>query len=279
MTACSALASAEPLTGSAPHTRGWLIVEHPGPYGRIASDVLGPLGAQLRDACGAAGLTLLLARRPRRAGQRAWLALGGHMITWPSIAPAALLNLDVAAIAAGALPAGSELEAAPTLFVCTNGKRDTCCAVLGRPVAEALIDEGWLAWECSHIGGHRFAPTALLLPFGSVHGRLTVESARALLSQAHEGRCDTMTLRGLSHLPSDQQVADAAVRRHAAIHDLAYLNIASRGDDTLRDCTVAHPAGRQWRVQLRQAFGAPRPESCGKEALAPEWWVTESVSP
>ena len=279
MTACSALASAESLAGSAPHTRGWLILEHPGPYGRIASDALGSLGAQLREACGAADLTLLLARRPRTAGQRAWLALGGRMVTWASTTPEALLDLDLAAVDEGALPDGAEPETTPTLFVCTNGKRDACCALLGRPVAQALIQSGSDAWECSHLGGHRFAPTALLLPFGSVHGRLTVDSARALLSEARAGRCDATTLRGLSHLPSDQQVADAAVRQHAGIHDLAYLDMASHGDESLRECDVAHPDGREWRVRLRRASGAARPESCGKEARIPEWWDAESVSP
>ena len=279
MTACSTLASAEPLAGSAPHTRGWLIVEHPGPYGRIAADALGPLGEQLREACAATGLTLLLARRPRTSGQRAWLAVGGQMITWPSVAPEVMLRVDVVAVAEGAVPEGAERQTTPTLFVCTNGKRDACCAVLGRPVAEALMTEGLHAWECSHVGGHRFAPTALLLPFGSVHGRLTVESARDLLSQARDGRCDTTTLRGLSHLPSDEQVADAAVRRHAAIGDLTYLEVNSAGDATLRECTVQHPDGRTWHVRLRRASGALRPESCGKDAVVPEWWVAESITP
>ncbi|HEU5385864.1 MAG TPA: sucrase ferredoxin [Streptosporangiaceae bacterium] len=48
-------------------------------------------------------------------------------------------------------------------LVCTNGKRDRCCAVRGRPVAAAIADAtGWDTWESSHLGGHRFAATALL---------------------------------------------------------------------------------------------------------------------
>ena len=50
-------------------------------------------------------------------------------------------------------------------LVCTNGKRDACCARDGLPVARALAalrpDE---AWECSHLGGHRFAANVALAP-------------------------------------------------------------------------------------------------------------------
>ena len=58
-------------------------------------------------------------------------------------------------------------------LVCTNGKRDACCARDGVPVARALAalrpDE---AWECSHLGGHRFAANVALLPEGLCFGRV-----------------------------------------------------------------------------------------------------------
>ena len=278
MTPCSALASAEPLAGSAPHTRGWLVLEHPGPWGRIAADALGQVGPQVRQACLAAGITLLCARRPRSSGQRAWLAMSGRMVTWPAIAPEAVLDLDWDAIAAGSLPAGAEPAMTPALFVCTNGKRDQCCAQFGRPVAQALIGDGLAAWECSHIGGHRFAPTAVLLPFGSVHGRLTIDGARNLLAAAQQGRCDVDSLRGLSHLPQDAQAADIAVRRSASIDSLDHLAIETSGDETQRECTVRHPDGRTWSVTLRRVSGGERPESCGKEPLLSQWWAADSVA-
>jgi len=63
---CSVTAAAEPLAGTAPHTRGWLVLEHPGPYARIATDALGDLAEPLRRACKDAGVTMLLAVAPFR---------------------------------------------------------------------------------------------------------------------------------------------------------------------------------------------------------------------
>lgn len=67
------------------------------------------------------------------------------------------------------------------LLVCTNGRRDACCAVRGRPVVLAAYDAAPEAvWEVSHIGGHRFAPTAIHLPSGQTFGRLDEADGAAL---------------------------------------------------------------------------------------------------
>lgn len=65
------------------------------------------------------------------------------------------------------------------LLVCTNGRRDLCCAVRGRPVAAAAAAPGD-AWEVSRIGGHKLAPTAVHLPSGQTFWRLTEDDAVAL---------------------------------------------------------------------------------------------------
>ena len=278
---CSARSSAEPLPGTAPHTKGWLVLEHPGPYGRAAADALGPGATPLREAVREAGITLLLARKPTRSqtGRRAWFAHAGRMITWDDIDPCDLIDVDWRhAVAESSMPSASR-HGGPILFVCTNGKRDACCARLGRPVVDALIHAGLPAWECSHIGGHRLAPTAVLLPLGSVHGRLDPSTAGELLEAAGSGRTHLPTLRGLSHLAPDAQVADIAVRQHAAIADDVLLDVATTGDERARTCAVTHPDGRAWSVALRRMVGTPRPESCGKDAVVPEWWSAESVSP
>lgn len=64
------------------------------------------------------------------------------------------------------------------MLVCAHGKRDQCCAVLGRPIAARLSTEfGDTVWECSHTGGHRFAPSMILLPTGYTYGRLSAEQS------------------------------------------------------------------------------------------------------
>lgn len=266
MTRCSLDAQGEPLAGTAPHTRGWLVVEHPGPYPRIASETLGALGDRLRAMCQQHGLTLVLARRPRERGRRAWLAVDGAVAEWPEIDPEDLLALPLDSI--GPLATGTSR----TLFICTNGKRDACCAEFGRPVTRELLAEGLPVWECSHLGGHRFAPTGLLLPDGAVHGRLTVDAARALLLPDRPVHDSIGSLRGMSHLRADHQVADIAVRRDHGIPTTTRLTVESAGDDLSRDCTVRHPDGRTWQVHLVKASGKARAESCGKEPVPSQWW-------
>ncbi|MFM9135791.1 MAG: sucrase ferredoxin [bacterium] len=279
--ACSALSGHEPLPGTAPHTGGWLILEHPGPYGRVAADALGPETAPLRDAVRDAGVTLLLARRPSRdrGGRRAWFARAGRMVSWHDIDPVDLADIDWGqGPEEFAMPTASA-DDGPILFVCTNGKRDACCARLGRPVVGGLLRDGLPAWECSHIGGHRLAATAVLLPGGSVHGRLDVPTARQVIEEARAGRLHLPSLRGLSHLAPEAQVADIAVRGHAAIPGHVILEVTTTGDERARLCSVRHPDGRAWEVTLRRTIGVPRPESCGKAPVVPGWWTAESVSP
>ena len=63
------------------------------------------------------------------------------------------------------------------LLVCTHGSRDRCCGSLGTKLERTLPsladgDSQTRVWRTSHTGGHRFAPTALLLPEGSGWGYL-----------------------------------------------------------------------------------------------------------
>jgi hypothetical protein len=126
--------------------------------------------------------------------------------------PADLLGLDLAA----AVPAwAGETGPQRVALVCTNGKRDRCCAVRGRPVAAAIADAtGWDAWESSHLGGHRFAATALLLPSGEMFGQFEPESAVEVLRQFDAGRIVPAHYRGQCAQPLAAQAAlhTAAVR-------------------------------------------------------------------
>ena len=58
----------------------------------------------------------------------------------------------------------------PLVLVCTNGRHDPCCATFGRPLARVLREGAQRddVWECSHIGGDRFAANIVILPEGPV---------------------------------------------------------------------------------------------------------------
>ncbi|WP_218926810.1 sucrase ferredoxin, partial [Priestia megaterium] len=68
----------------------------------------------------------------------------------------------------------------PVILVCAHGRHDPCCAVRGLPVGRAL-GERWpeQVWECSHIGGDRFAANVVVAPDGVYYGGLDAKSAVA----------------------------------------------------------------------------------------------------
>jgi len=100
-------------------------------------------------------------------------------------------------------------EQRPLLLVCVHGRREVCCAVRGRPVAQALAAR-WpgQTWECSHLGGDRFAPNVLVVPDGTTYGRLDERQAVRVVDAHLRAEVDTRYLRGSS---ADPPVTQAAV--------------------------------------------------------------------
>src|SRR5205085_492850 len=76
-----------------------------------------------------------------------------------------LLDLDLSALAAGGGESEQYRVHEPLWLACTHGVHDKCCARRGLPVYAALAalpDE--TAWQCSHMGGDRFAANVLCFP-------------------------------------------------------------------------------------------------------------------
>ncbi|HUW77118.1 MAG TPA: sucrase ferredoxin [Candidatus Nanopelagicaceae bacterium] len=81
-----------------------------------------------------------------------------------------VLNLEPANIVKGIKPVWLVERINPVTLICTNGKRDICCALEGRRLLNLLESQGEVAWESTHLGGHRFAPSRLTLPDGRMYG-------------------------------------------------------------------------------------------------------------
>ena len=296
--AARSLAVGEPMAGSAPTALGWVALEQNGPWGAkafTASHLDPDLGRQLETAATMAGVRPSLVRRPGHHADHhtseAHRVLVAHSMPGRSWLlsgcvddPAALLDLDWRAVADGDLEATRRslpaLAPAPVdeahLLVCTNGTRDVCCAVTGRPVAAAAaLRHPGRVWEATHTSGHRFAPTAALLPYGTLHGRLDGDSAAALLDAAARGETVLDGARGRSTWPAAGQVAEQAVREATGELSLDALLVARSHPDWV----VRHQDGRSWRVVLREeTTDVSRPESCGKPALEMCRQVVESVT-
>ncbi|HJP71119.1 MAG TPA: sucrase ferredoxin, partial [Candidatus Limnocylindria bacterium] len=165
---CSALAEqlGEPMVGTVEQRERWLLLEDRSAWGSHAVRDL--FGAEVEARAKQLRMRLLLVRRREGdpaddAVRRAILVdtLTGEMVS-RTVASAGDLSVDEAA--AAPLPAfGAPLDG-PLFVVCTNGKRDACCALRGRVLVAALAaSHPDRVWECSHLGGHRFAGNLVCL--------------------------------------------------------------------------------------------------------------------
>lgn len=282
----------EPIAGTAATARTWLLLEQPGPWGAQALTMshLDPaLGRALEKAAEGTGVRIALIRRPGRHADfgkpavrqvyaahttpgNAWL----HGATTRT--PEQLLGLDFAALGQGdprsfdAALQGRPHTGDPLALVCTNGRRDRCCALLGRPLAAELAASGVEgAWEVTHLGGHRFSPTLLVLPYGYAYGRAQAPHVKEILQGVREGRVVVEGCRGGSAWERPGQAAELAVRSAAREDTADALSVVRTDGSAPRwDVTVAHTDGRRWSVEVAQSASAPpRPESCGSALGSP----------
>ncbi|MGW0905394.1 sucrase ferredoxin [Streptomyces sp. NPDC002853] len=277
----------EPLAGTAATAKTWLLLEQPGPWGAraLTSSHLDPeTGRALEAAAEGTGVRVALIRRPGRhadshpsARRRVYVAHTAPGNTWlrahVTDRPQELLGLDFAALGAGDHGGfGTPHTGDPLALVCTNGKRDRCCALLGRPLAAELATSGEQgAWEVTHLGGHRFSPTLLILPYGYAYGRSDQTAVKEILEGVRTGRVVTKGCRGSSAWERPGQAAELAVRATTGEDAAGVLSVASTDGTAPRwDVTVVHTDGRRWRVTVAQgASQPPRPESCGAALAAP----------
>lgn len=237
-------ARAESLAGTASTVRSWLLLEHPGPWGRDAPrDARLPegLGAELARRCWAAGVRPLLIRRAPRPepsrGVTCFVARSGPETPWietttlGEIGQALELDLDALGRAE---PLGLEPHERALFLVCTHGRRDVCCAERGRPLAEALsrayVDE---TWESSHVGGDRFAGNLLAFPHGLYFGRVKPEQATVIAGAYLDGRIALEHFRGRSCYAMAVQAAEIALRQQTGlvgVDDVAPVRARREGD-------------------------------------------------
>ena len=271
---CSAasLADAEPLAGTAPVDTRWLFVEDPGPWGRTAvqesrlpdavrqrlSELDGVRVQLIRRPGGglASGVQVFTATRTARGFDVRGLRLG---------APGELLELDLAGLADGR-GAGLPSYDDRLWLVCTNGRRDLCCAEQGRPVAAALA-ERWPGetWETTHLGGHRFAATLLALPVGAALGRLDAESAVTACAAIESGELPLGAMRGAAGVDPRVQVAELGLRSRLDLRAAGAVEVLAVD----RELVTLGASGREHVVRVEERPGVPRRLSCADDAAKP----------
>lgn len=268
----------EMRAGTAPHARLWVLVEQPGAWGHDAL-----ADSHLPDGV-AESLSALAAGRPVRVGlirapgghadpappQRALIvARTDRARTWISHRVLdtvdAVAQLDVSACLSAesppdTLPGVADPRTTRALLVCTNAKRDRCCALLGRPLAARLAAQrtpSTTVWETSHTGGHRFAPTFVSLPDGYLYGGPDAASG------------SVEACRGRSSLPPPAQAAELAVLRAIGAPEPRALVVRATPEAETWQVEVE---GSMHTVRVNRKTGPDRPESCGKPAVPSAWF-------
>jgi len=139
------------------------------------------------------------------------------------------------------------------ILVCTHGMRDKCCAKFGQPFfreATQSAKQGKLpntrVWRVSHIGGHRFAPTAISLPDGRYYGRLTLSALQSIITRCGSINQIRSVYRGWGLLPAPLQVLERQLLLH---HGWSWLDY-SLTYRTLSDKEPSEGQGRSLSVEI-----------------------------
>lgn len=283
---CSQLSQehAEPMLGTAVHVKVWLLLEYSAVWQPKATNdntLPPPVQAHLNHQLTHiphSRLQFIKQTQPH-ARLRFYVAVveeaESRLYRFELNSYEALLEIDIATVVAGNQSIQRTDER--LILVCTNGKRDRCCAKFGLATYQALANEvGNTVWQTTHLGGHRFAPTLLTLPEGLLYGRVDPAGLSQFLANHHNHHITLPLLRGRTCYPPAVQAASAYLHtatNHSAIDSFHLLNAQLNGDN-LWDISFQN-ATEQHHLQLHQEENPlPILASCGKPQKKPLYKYT-----
>ena len=268
----------DPLEGTAGYGERWFLVEIDGAWGTHAF-LQSPLDPDLARALvrriEGAGIRPLAIRRtgrtaPQRRAQTEWrwaavdCRVGHESVRWGSVSdPTDLLRVPLDG-------STGEPSTEPVICVCTHARHDQCCAVKGRPVVTALaLAHEDATWECSHLGGDRFAATLILFPHGLYYGRVGAADAPALVDAYRNGLIDPRWFRGRSALPNVVQAATAFAAAKWDDNRIDAFEYRSWTEDGgVHTVTLRH-AAQTLTVTLAETLSQPLLSTCAATAARP----------
>jgi len=259
---CSVLSAAagEPLIGSAGKANVFFLLEYNGAWdsqafekSAIPETIKQKLSGFAKSLPSAKVLLIKQSSRPQPNPIHFYVALANDTNSQLRLVELSayedLLDLDLSDLLGGDGQDTHYLQTGPLYLVCTNGRRDPCCArfaVQAYKTLKKLV--GGAAWECSHLGGHRFAPNVYLMPFGILYGRVSSQDAVALVERTQARQMQLENLRGRSAYPPAAQAAEYYLRRQMG--ELAL--------DAYRLVGTTETTPSSWLVSFRTTSGAER---------------------
>lgn len=258
------------MAGSASTGEVWFLLEYEGVWERKAfeqSQIPEDVKAHLAAAVQAIpkSRVLMIKSRPGllESGIRFYVAVSSarrpflyefHFEEYEEI-----LSLDLIGIVIGDSPWEPALRTLPLFLVCTNGRRDACCAKFGLAVYDAFQDVTGTrmdVWQTSHVGGHRFAPNVVVMPEGIYYGRVQPEDALGLVGAHLRGEYFLDHLRGRVIYPPVVQGAEILLRRETGrviIDEFKFVNAHEESPGLWRVVFSSEPVGPVYRLKVSQS--------------------------
>ena len=270
---CSQLsrASALPLHGSATQVEVWVLLEHAGSWpaqwleGNDLPETV-QTWTRLQERTVPRSRVAFIKRDHSGPDRSLYIAVTDpatprlYHLRWRDYSD--LLAIDVAAVIAG--EAQADLVDEILAAVCTHGRRDRCCAKFGLPVYRGFQSEpGLSTWQCTHLGGHRFAANAIFFPSGICYGYLSPKEVAVVAEAARSDQIHLLNYRGRSSYGGPENAADYFVRHQTEITGAKRLRLEAANDSGTEHRVSFSDGGLVHRVELT-ATVEPTLASCGK---------------
>lgn len=160
-----------------------------------------------------------------------------------------LLNLDLKNVIPR-LDNSDEGKYTERLFlVCTDGQHDKCCAKYGFSIFQTLRKTlGERAWQCTHVGGDRFAANLICFPHGIYYGHVEESDVPEIISSYDKNRIYLKTFRGRACFSRYVQVGECFVREKTGLMDLSALEFIDQDQIAERTWRVRFISGDDHRI-------------------------------
>ena len=201
------------MYGTVAHIRSWLLLEYPPPWRREAVEDSGRISSEAKNHLRRLKVdrTLLIRQEHHRTGPLQCIFVRS-CDELPSARRHMIAHYDELHSLRGS---GEPLDGL-IFAVCTHGRHDKCCSKFGFPVWRAfhkVADRR--AWQCSHVGGDRFAANVVVFPYGIYYGGVLPEDVVEIVHRSDAGEVWLAGYRGRSCFPRVVQIAEYFLRKES----------------------------------------------------------------